>query len=233
MILDILQEKSDIDVSQICKIDTENKLEENLKVSNDTIGEVNGTDIVEGVGDDGGIGEEEGGEEGRKKTGVLCIHKIEDEKDITNIVKEKQEGTSYDGKKNDVKGVKESEESNTNASVNVSENKEKMLKSAIVSIPKIDESEKVCDNTDIDIDKHKGKRVSFDIPEENVEHVVCSGDGNGKGDDVNVSSNVVQLKVTQLLIAWIKLKLQRVLVLQRQCHLMMIHQILLMLQILT
>ena len=81
--------------------------------------------------------------------------------------------------------MKESEESNTNASVDVIENKEKKLKSAIVSIPKIDELEEVGDN--IDIDKHKGKWVSFDIPEENVEHV-CSGDGNGKGDDVNVSS---------------------------------------------
>ena len=85
--------------SQIHKIDTENKLEENSKVSDDTVSEVDGTDIVEGVGDDGGIGEEEGGEEGRKKTGVLCIRKIEYEKDITNIVKEKQEGTSDDGKK--------------------------------------------------------------------------------------------------------------------------------------
>ena len=50
-------------------------------------------DIVEGLGNDGGIGEEEGGEEGRKKTeGFLFISKIENEKDINNTVKEKEEG---------------------------------------------------------------------------------------------------------------------------------------------
>ena len=63
-----------------------------------------------------------------------------------------------------------------------------------MSTPKIDELEKVGDNTDID--KHKGKWVSFDIPEENVEHVVSPGDGNGKGDDVNVSSEYNAVEVT-------------------------------------